>query len=130
MASLSSAKTVIRCQNYLASREFYATILGLPVIDQWEESGGKGCIFDVGGQGFIEIYEMNEAHPRYDSSFRLPVPADKIDLQLRTGSVDEWVDRLNGVWEFEGPQRQEWGQRWIRMRDPDNLQLTIYEGQV
>ena len=130
MPKLMSAKIVIRCQNYLASREFYNSILDLPITDQWEEPGGKGCIFDVGGQGFIEIYEMTEAHPRYNPLSLLPVSVDKIDLQLRAESVDEWAKHLDGLWVFEGPERMEWGQRWIKLRDPDNLLISIYEGQI
>jgi hypothetical protein len=59
-------------------------------------------------------------------AFGEPVPSDKIDLQLQAGSVDEWAVRLRGRWPFEGPQDLPWGQRWIRLRDPDGLLIAIY----
>ena len=89
--SLQSAKVVIRCRSFSESRRFYSSVLGLRAVSEWEEHGGKGCIFTVTHEeqgGFIEIYEMTRDDPRYDLSFSSAVQTDKVDLQLRTMSVD------------------------------------------
>lgn len=129
---LRSAKLVIRCRDFSESRKFYSLVLGLPCLAEWEEQGGRGAIFALGEEpprSFIEIYEMETDSERYDASFSQPLQNDKIDLQLRTDDLQGWADALRGVWAFVGPERLPWGQRWIKVRDPDALQIAIYEGE-
>jgi hypothetical protein len=102
-------------------------------VSEWEEHGGRGCIFTVTHEeqgGYIEIYEMTREDPRYDVSFSSAVQTDKVDLQLRTMSVDAWVEQLKGVWPFNGPEQLPWGQRLITLREPDGLLIAIYEGEI
>jgi catechol 2,3-dioxygenase-like lactoylglutathione lyase family enzyme len=120
--SFRSLKVVVRCTDLDASRAFYTEVLGLAVAEQWEEPQGRGLVVSVSDSALIEVYEMSAADPR----FREPVPNDKIDIQIRTGSVDDWAARLHGRWPFEGPEDLPWGQRWIRLRDPDGLLIAIY----
>ena len=123
-----SLKVVIRCANLDARRAFYTEILGLPVVEQWEEEQGRGLIVSAGGGAgaLLEVYEMSHADRRFDARFRERVESDKIDLQLHTESVDDWASRLAGLWPFEGPENLPWGQRWIKLRDPDGLLIAIY----
>ena len=124
-----SLKVVIRCANLDASRAFYAEILGLAVVEQWEEEEGRGLIVSAGdgaSGALIEVYEMSPADRRFDPRFRELVSSDKIDLQLHTSALDDWVARLRGRWPFQGPQDLPWGQRWIKLRDPDGLLIAIY----
>jgi catechol 2,3-dioxygenase-like lactoylglutathione lyase family enzyme len=123
---LLSLKTVIRCADFDCARDFYTRVLGLPVAEEWSETEGRGAVFPIGG-GYLEIYAMTTADPRYRPAFREAVPSDKIDVQLRTTSLDEWVERLRGLWPFDGPAALPWGQRWIRLRDPDGLLIALYE---
>jgi catechol 2,3-dioxygenase-like lactoylglutathione lyase family enzyme len=130
MPGFVSAKTVVRCRDFVSSRAFYGSVLGLHVVNEWNEAGGRGCIFAVAGDAFVEVYEMNAADPRYDAAFSRPSATDKVDLQLRTAALDAWVARLRGTWPFDGPRTLPWGQRWILLRDPDHLLVAIYEGEV
>ena len=123
-------KVVIRSQDFQSSRHFYGDILGLPVLESWEEEGGQGCIFGLGQKsksGSLEIYQMKEGDRRYSPVFASPFENDKIDLQLRTENLDSWISGLQGAWEYSGPQRLPWGERRITLRDPDNLLISIYE---
>ena len=123
-------KLVIRCRDFETAHGFYRDILELPVLEQWTEDAGKGCIFgfgETGDGGWLEIYEMTEEDPRYDLAYSRPMESDKIDLQLQTSSLDDWLERLADRWPFDGPQTMPWGHRWIKFRDPDNLLIAIYE---
>jgi catechol 2,3-dioxygenase-like lactoylglutathione lyase family enzyme len=123
-------KTVLRCSNFARSRDFYTRILGFKVVEEWDEPNGRGCIlspFEAAGSPCFEIYQMTERDPRYHESFTRPLESDKIDVQLRAASVDEWMERLRDVWEFDGPEDLPWGQRWIRLRDPDGMLIAIYQ---
>ena len=129
MPSLVSLKTVLRCRDFEASRKFYHSILGLEILEEWSEPGGQGAIFCFGSQvsGTFEIYQMTPADPRYDPRFVSDVASDKVDVQLRTESVESWVAHLGGSWPFDGPEDLPWGHRWITLRDPDGLLIAIYE---
>ena len=122
-------KTVLRCSNFEQSRDFYTRVLGFTPVEEWSEPEGRGCILSPFGgvQPCFEIYQMTERDPRYDPIFGRPLTGDKIDLQLQAASVEEWAEALRGVWEFDGPQDLPWGQRWIRLRDPDGLLIAIYQ---
>ena len=126
-----SLKVVIRCRQLARSRAFYGGLLGLPVVQEWSEAQGSGCVFGFGPdhrRGFLEVHEMTAADPRFHPALLKPLPFDKIDLQLGAGSLDAWVDRLQGAWPFEGPAVLPWGQRWVTLRDPDGILVALYEG--
>jgi catechol 2,3-dioxygenase-like lactoylglutathione lyase family enzyme len=126
-----SLKVVLRVRDFAASRAFYADILGLPVVEEWDAPEGKGCVLGLGPDGrhgFLEIYGMTPADPRFVPSFGEPHPGDKIDVQLGTDDLAGWAAHLQGRWPFRGPQPLPWGQRWILLRDPDGLLVALYEG--
>jgi catechol 2,3-dioxygenase-like lactoylglutathione lyase family enzyme len=129
MAELNQMKVVLRCANIQRSRAFYTQVLGFSVLQAWTEDEGRGCVLAIDEQQRVafELYEMTALDRRYDEAFRRPLENDKIDLQLKTDSVDRWVVKLSGVWPFSGPEVLPWGQRWIKLRDPDNLLVAIYE---
>lgn len=132
-------KIVIRCADFERSRDFYARVLGLPILQEWSEPQGQGCVFGFGDArpgpagaepsngGVLEIYGMTREDPRFRDEFTRPASSDKIDIQLKTGSITDWVDRLRGVWPIEALDKLPWGQRWLKLRDPDNLLVCIYQ---
>ncbi len=130
MAQLNHLKIVLRCADIQRSRDFYTRVLGFVVQQAWTEEEGRGCILALTENettAGIELYQMNRADTRFHDAFTRPLENDKIDLQLRTDSVDRWIVRLSGAWPFMGPEILPWGQRWIKLRDPDNLLIAIYE---
>ncbi len=127
---LQSLKAVIRCRDYAASREFYTTILDLAIVEEWDQAEGQGCILAVGegeARGYIEVAGQPTTRSHEDDSYARPVSHDKIDLQLETESVDAWAERLRGRWPFEGPVDRPWGQRYLWVRDPDNVRIALFE---
>ncbi|MBQ4820345.1 VOC family protein [Aquimarina sp. MMG016] len=124
-----SLKTVVRTKDYNASRDFYHQILNLKIVEEYS-SENRGCVFRFGhkdNNAFIEISEIKEGHYYYNSSFSKEVANDKIDLQLKTTDIMRWVNHLEGKWETIGPVDRPWGSRYLYLRDPDGLQIIIYE---
>ncbi len=70
---------------------------------------------------------MSPRDGRFQRAFTQPLSSHKIDMQLRTAALDEWVHHLTGRWPFSGPEITPWGHRWVRLRDPDGLLIAIYE---
>ncbi len=123
-------KTVIRCADIGRSRMFYEILLGLNVVEEWEEREGAGCIFGIGGNGgggLLEVYEMNDADTRFDEAFTRPVASDKIDIQLSTLSLEPWLSRLAGKWDVTGPETMPWGETRLSLRDPDGVLVVLVE---
>lgn len=120
-------KVVIRCIDYSQSRAFYADLLGLPLTAEWDAPRGRGGIVAFGGSGTIEIDQMTAVDPRDQPAFHQPVASDKQELQLQTGTLDPWVDRLTGRWPFAGPVTMPWGERRLILRDPDGVLVGICE---
>jgi len=130
MCSLRLLKTVIQTRNFERSRDFYTSVLGLPLVDEWDQEEGRGVIVGLGDDasaGQIEISAVPEESQRHDESFAHDVANDKIVIQIETDSVDLWVARLDGRWPMEGPIDRPWGQRYLRLRDPDGVMVALYE---
>ena len=128
--SLLSLKTVIRTKNYEASKEFYTQILGLEIIEEYDGNGSKGLVLRFGPDGsnaFFEISEILDDHSYYQKSFSESIENDKTDIQLRTDNIEYWAARLKEKWTARGPNLRPWGSYYLYLRDPDGLQIIIYQ---
>ena len=126
-----SVKTTIRTKNYEASKEFYHTFLKLSIVEEYDsEKGVRGCILSLGGidtSSFIEISEIASAHDYFQNCFQDKFNNDKIDLQIKTDDIDYWTERLSGFIKVRGPINRPWGSKYLYIRDPDGLQIIIYQ---
>ncbi len=128
---LSDVKTVIRIKDFKASKKFYSEILGLKIVEEYNgEKGVQGCILRIGessSSSFIEISAIDADHYYFDNSYSKDIESDKIDLQIKTNSIDYWENYLKGKWKARGPVDRPWGSRYLYLRDPDGLQIIIYQ---
>ncbi|WP_299439956.1 VOC family protein [uncultured Aquimarina sp.] len=127
--NLLSLKTVIRTKDYDASKKFYCQILNLDLVEEYN-SENRGCILRVGDKdtnAFLEISEIPKGHYYYHTSFDEYVENDKIDIQIKTNDIDQWAEHLNEKWEVKGPIDRPWGAQYLYLRDPDGLQIIIYQ---
>ena len=127
---LQSLKTVIRTKDFLASKKFYHKILNLNIVEEYDDGdGSKGCILGFtkdSNNAFIEISEIKPSHSYYQEAFSKALDHDKIDIQIKTDSIDYWAERLRPVCEIRGPVKRPWGAYYLYLRDPDGLQLSSY----
>ena len=54
-------------------------------------------------------------------------PVRRFDIELEVSDLDPWIARVDGRWEHESPKTQPWGERTLRLRDPDGVMVTIYQ---
>ena len=129
--SLLSLKTVIRTKNFEASKTFYTQILNLKIVEEYNDgNGSKGVIVRLGPQGsnaFLEISEITADHSYYQKAFSESFENDKADIQLRTDNVNYWANLLHEKWKARGPVLRPWGSHYLYLRDPDGLQIIIYQ---
>lgn len=129
--NLLSLKTAIRTKDFEASKAFYTQILNLEIEQEYNDgNGSKGIILRFGSAGnnaFLEISEIKESHDYFQKAFGESLQNDKIDLQLRTDNMDFWEKKLKGKWTTRGPILRPWGSYYLYLKDPDGLQIIIYQ---
>jgi len=129
--SLSSLKTVIRTKDFEASKRFYTQVLNLQIIEDYDDgNGSKGLIMRFGPEGsnaFFEISEIMDDHNYYQKAFSENIENDKSGIQLRTDNVAYWAARLKDKWNARGPITRPWSSHYLYLRDPDGLQIIIYQ---
>lgn len=123
---LDLLKMIVCCRDLRESRRFYTEVLGLTVVEEWDQTEGKGCIVAV-GDALLELCQVPETWQGFDPAYEEPVANDKVALQMKTPSVADWVDRLRGRWPFDPPVDRPWGHRYLYLRDPDGLRVGLYE---
>ena len=129
--SLASLKTVIRTKDFEASKRFYTQVLNLEIVEDYDDgNGSKGLIMRFGPEGsnaFFEISEIMDDHNYYQKAFSETFENDKSGIQLRTDNVEYWATRLKDKWHARGPILRPWGSHYLYLRDPDGLQIIIYQ---
>ncbi len=130
-AGLLSIKTVIRTKDFEASKAFYTEILKLETAEIYDDGdGSKGVILRLGPPGsnaFVEISEISDHHSYYQPAFSQGFENDKTDLQIKTDNVQYWAERLQEKWSARGPVLRPWGSHYLYLRDPDGLQIIIFQ---
>ena len=128
---LLSLKTAIRTKDYESSKFFYTEILQLKIKQEYNDGdGARGCILQFGNgdnNALIEISEIKNHHSYYQDAFGKNIENDKIDLQLKTDNMEYWAKRIKEKWEARGPVLRPWGWHYLYLRDPDGLQIIIYQ---
>ena len=128
---LASLKTVIRTKNFEASKSFYTQILNLDIVEEYNDgNGSKGLIVRFGPEGsnaFLEISEIQKSHSYFQDAFSESFENDKTDIQLKTENVNYWANLLKAKWDARGPVLRPWGSHYLYLRDPDGLQIIIYQ---
>ena len=56
MPGIGPLKAVIRCRDYAASRAFYTNVLGLVVVEEWDQAEGRGCVVGFGSGTFPPVF--------------------------------------------------------------------------
>lgn len=102
------------------TRAFYTRVLGLVVAEEWDEPGDTGCILDFrGGKGeaYLEIYLGSQAHH-----------FDGLSLQFRTADLAASLAALPADIERRGPVRRPWGSTYAYLKDPNGIEVILFEG--
>jgi len=105
------------------SRFFYADLLGMKVIESWDEGDDKGVIFGLAGgaqgQAFLELgYAQSPGHYQ------------DISVQIRVNNLEQIIAGLAGKVDFSGPKLRPWGSKYLYLKDPTGVAVILYEGTI
>ena len=122
-AETTGMKTRIETSQFDETVAFYTDLIGLKVIESWDEGGDKGAILGLSdsptGQAFLEL-----------APTALPKSHDAISLQFRVSDIDAVAERLRDRWPFRGPEKRPWGSTYLYLKDPSGVRVILYEGEL
>lgn len=111
---------VFTARNYAASVAFYRDGLGLPIDHDWDFSpADRGTVFVAGG-GSVEVFGRAE-----DSEYLSP---RGVSMTIQVTDVDAFYQlaRQRGLTIVDPPADYPWGQRILRVSDPDGIIISLY----
>lgn len=117
---LLSLKTKIVTPRVEETRDWYVELLGLVVLEQWDEPGDRGCILGLGdapGEALLELHRGDEV---FDFG--------GLSLQFRVADVDRFEVPDSGRFPSRGPVDRPWGSRYLFLTDPNGAAVVIFSG--
>lgn len=122
-ASMTGLKTRIETPFLQESIAFYTELLGMVVLESWDDNDDKGVILGLGtsaqAEAFLELAYVDA-----------PKSYTGMSLQFRVRDLAVVAESLRGHWAFRGPEERPWGSTYLYMKDPTGVQVILYEGEL
>jgi lactoylglutathione lyase len=119
-------RVALTAEDYDRTLAFYRDVLGLPLLETWDEAGGRGAVLDA-GHATLEVLSASHADLVDRIEVGEPVGA-RVRLALEVDDSAETAEKLvaAGAELVGGPVVTPWAHRNVRLRDPDGMQLTLF----
>ena len=99
---------------------FYGTLLGFPVIAEWDRAHGRGKRFDLGDLRLEILDNLRERR-----AMALGSPGDRVHVVVEVKDID--AARQGLAVEAPAPVTVSWGARLFQIRDPDGVAVTFLQ---
>ena len=107
--------------------KFYCDGLGLETTQVWPAEQGRAVILDM-GQATLEIFDEKQANTidELEAGRRL---SGQIRFALQVPDLKAAMERLlaNGATLVHPPVVTPWGDRNVRLQDPEGMQVTLFQ---
>lgn len=120
MNRITSLKTKLITQRFEETREWYRELLGLFLLEEWNEPDDRGCILGFGGERSEALLEIYQGQPEFDFS--------GLSLQFRVEDVDDFKAPEDPRFAFRGPVERPWGSRYLFFSGPNDVSVVIFSG--
>jgi catechol 2,3-dioxygenase-like lactoylglutathione lyase family enzyme len=119
-------RVALTAEDYDRTLAFYRDVLGLPLVETWEEAGGRGAVLDA-GRATLEVLSASHADLVDRIETGEPI-GTRVRLALEVDDSAETAEKLvaAGAELVGGPVVTPWAHRNVRLRDPDGMQLTLF----
>lgn len=126
-APVMQLRVALTTSDYQRLARFYTIGLGLEPAQVWTNNNDRGLMIEMGtatleifDQGYAGHVDQLEAGARVSGSVRLALEVPDLDAAL---------ERLlaNGATLVHPPVETPWGDRNVRVQDPDGLQVTLFQ---
>jgi lactoylglutathione lyase len=119
-------RVALTVDDYDKALGFYRDVLGLPVLEAWDDDAGGGAVLDA-GRATLEVLSTSHAEQVDRIEAGEPVGA-RVRLALEVDDSAGTATALvaAGAELVGGPVVTPWAHRNVRLRDPDGMQLTLF----
>jgi lactoylglutathione lyase len=126
MGPVRELRVALTADDYEEALRFYRDVLGLTVVESWENKGGSGAILDA-GRATLEVLSRSQVEyvDKIEASGQSSGP---VRFALDVEDSVEAAERLEaaGAERLGGPVVTPWRHRNVRLRAPDGMQLTLF----
>jgi catechol 2,3-dioxygenase-like lactoylglutathione lyase family enzyme len=126
MGPVRELRVALTVEDYEDTLRFYRDVLGLPVIESWEDGGRSGAILDA-GRATLEVLSRSQTE-LVDDIEAGGQPSGTVRFALEVEDSVAAAERLEsgGAERIGGPVVTPWQHRNVRLRAPDGMQLTLF----
>ena len=126
MGTVRELRVALTVQDFESALAFYRDALGLEQVAEWDRFGGRGVLLGA-GRATLELVDEQQARTNDEIEVGQRF-AGQVRLALE---VDESASRAEvlaaaGAEVLGGPTETPWGDRNVRLRAPDGVQLTLF----
>jgi len=120
-------RVAVTTSDYERLVKFYCIGLGIEPAAVFHNDGGNGLLLEM-GRATLEIFDEAqaqnvdhiEAEQRISGAIRFAIRVPDLDAAMRSLLA-------NGAILVHDPVVTPWGDRNVRLQDPDGLQITLYQ---
>lgn len=120
MPDVLSLKTRLSTPLLAETRAWYCELLGLEVVEEWNDPGDRGCILALPGgsaQAYLEIHHADA-----------PVDFAGLSLQFRVEDVAGFAVPDDPRFVHRGPVARPWGSQYLFFTDPNGVSVALFSG--
>ncbi|MGZ9234667.1 MAG: VOC family protein [Anaerolineales bacterium] len=107
--------------------KFYSDGLGIEPAAIWSNNGGRALILNM-GRATLELFDETQAQviDQIEAGRRI---SGQVRFALQVPDLNAAMERLlaNGATLVHPPIMTPWGDYNVRLRDPDGLQVTLFQ---
>ncbi len=124
---IAQLRVALTSTDYDRIVRFYCDGLGLEPTASWSNDGGRAIMLEL-GQATLELFDEAQAGAidRIEAGHRL---TGRIRFALQVPDLDRAMARLlaHGATLVHAPVTTPWGDRNVRLQDPDGMQVTLFQ---
>lgn len=120
-------RVAVTTPDYERLVRFYCIGLGIEPAAVWNNDGGKALMLDM-GSATLEIFDERQAEviDTLEAGKRV---SGQIRFALQVPDLDAAIERMlaNGATLVHEAVVTPWGDRNVRLQDPDGMQITLFQ---
>jgi methylmalonyl-CoA/ethylmalonyl-CoA epimerase len=120
-------RVALTAKVYERLASFYRDGLGLEPAQVWPDDQGRALVLDM-GRATLEVFDERQAETvdQIEVGRRI---SGKIRFALQVPDLDAAMQRLlsRGATLVHPPVVTPWGDRNVRLEDPEGMQITLYQ---
>ncbi len=120
-------RVALTTDNFERLASFYRQGLGLEPSQVWPEDQGRALVLDL-GRAMLEVFDKRQAETvdQIEVGRRVSGP---IRFALQVPDLEAAMERLlaHGATLVHPPVVTPWGDRNVRLQDPDGMQITLFQ---